>query len=67
MSTVIAAPVDRLLYKPEEAAEALSLGRSTVYELMAAGALKYVKQGRCRRIRRSDLEAYVDHLEPLPH
>ncbi|MGW3592937.1 hypothetical protein [Streptomyces fungicidicus] len=32
MSTAIAAPVDRLLYKPEEAAEALAIGRSTVYE-----------------------------------
>lgn len=60
-------PVDQLLYTPEEAAAVLRYGRSTVYELMAAGVLKYVKQGRSRRIRRSDLEAYVDHLEPLPH
>lgn len=35
MSTVTAAPVDRLLYTPEQAAEALSIGRSTLYELMA--------------------------------
>lgn len=48
MSTVIAAPIDRLLYKPEEAAEALAIGRSTVYELMAEGALKYIKLGRTR-------------------
>ncbi|MFE4828363.1 helix-turn-helix domain-containing protein [Streptomyces sp. NPDC056672] len=60
-------PADQLLYTPKEAAAVLRYGRSTVYELMAAGVLKYVKQGRCRRIRRSDLEAYVNHLEPLPH
>ncbi|WP_374986555.1 helix-turn-helix domain-containing protein [Streptomyces fradiae] len=57
-------PVEPLLYKPEEAAKALGLGRSTVYELMAAGVLAYVKVGRCRRIRRSDLERYVAGLMP---
>lgn len=62
MSTVVATPADRLLYTPEQAAEALAIGRSTLYELMAAGAVKFVKLGRCRRIRRSDLEAYVDGL-----
>ncbi|MET8954532.1 helix-turn-helix domain-containing protein [Streptomyces sp. NPDC004533] len=67
MSTAIAAPVDRLLYKPEEAAEALFLGRSTVYELMAEGTLKYIKLGRARRIRRGDLEAFVANLAPLPN
>lgn len=52
----------QLLYSPTEAARMLSVGRSTVYELMAAGALKYVKQGSIRRLRRRDLEAYVDAL-----
>ncbi|MFD4832610.1 helix-turn-helix domain-containing protein [Streptomyces uncialis] len=61
MSTT-APTVDRLLYKPEEAAEALAVGRSTVYELMAAGVLRYIKLGRSRRIRRSDLETYVAGL-----
>ncbi|WP_328769868.1 helix-turn-helix domain-containing protein [Streptomyces sp. NBC_00286] len=66
MSTATQA-IEPLLYTPEEAAEALRYGRSTVYELMAAGVLKYVKEGRSRRIRRSDLEAYVNSLEPLPN
>lgn len=57
-------PSDQLLYTPTEAATVLRFGRSTVYELMAEGALKYVKRGRSRRIRRSDLEAYVNALEP---
>ncbi|MEE1791414.1 helix-turn-helix domain-containing protein [Streptomyces sp. BE308] len=51
--------IEPLLYTPEEAAEALRLGRSTVYELMADGVLEYVKQGRCRRIKVSALKAYV--------
>ncbi|WP_128381090.1 helix-turn-helix domain-containing protein [Streptomyces cavernae] len=63
MSTALP-PADQLLYKPEEAAAVLRFGRSTVYELMAEGVLKYVKRGRSRRIRRSDLEAYVNSLEP---
>ncbi|WTO35919.1 helix-turn-helix domain-containing protein [Streptomyces achromogenes] len=67
MSTVTAASVDRLLYTPEQAAEALSIGRSTLYELMAKGVVKYIKLGRCRRIRRADLETYVAGLAPLPN
>ncbi|MFE4912482.1 helix-turn-helix domain-containing protein [Streptomyces sp. NPDC056652] len=51
--------IEPLLYTPEEAAEALRLGRSTVYELMADGALEYVKQGRSRRIKVATLKAYV--------
>ncbi|MBW8800674.1 MAG: helix-turn-helix domain-containing protein, partial [Streptomyces sp.] len=39
----------QLLYTPEEAAKVLRFGRSTVYELMATGDLKYVKRGRSRR------------------
>ncbi|MCX4590289.1 helix-turn-helix domain-containing protein [Streptomyces sp. NBC_01549] len=66
MSTALSS-ADQLLYTPEDAAKVLRYGRSTVYELMAEGALKYIKRGRSRRIRRSDLEAYVDSLEPLPN
>ncbi|MFJ3527288.1 helix-turn-helix domain-containing protein [Streptomyces sp. NPDC090132] len=61
MSTAVR-PVEPLLYTPEEAAEALRLGRSTVYELMADGVLAFVKQGRCRRIKVDVLKAYVDNL-----
>ncbi|MFD7499969.1 helix-turn-helix domain-containing protein [Streptomyces sp. NPDC059850] len=61
MSTVIA-PVMPLLYTPEEAAEALRIGRSTIYELMADGTLKYVMRGGSRRIRVADLETFVAGL-----
>ncbi|MFI1867396.1 helix-turn-helix domain-containing protein [Streptomyces jumonjinensis] len=54
--------IEPLLYTPEEAAVALRIGRSTVYELMAHGALEYVMQRSSRRIRVSDLKAYVARL-----
>ncbi|NIY66563.1 helix-turn-helix domain-containing protein [Streptomyces malaysiensis] len=60
--TTATRPVAPLLYTPEEAAKALRVGRSTVYELMADGTLKFVKRGRSRRIRVTDLETYVASL-----
>lgn len=62
MSTTHTALNDRLLYRPTEAAEILSVGRSTVYELLAEGALKCTKVRGSLRIRRSDLERYVANL-----
>lgn len=67
MNSTAPALIDPLLYTPEEAATVLRFGRSTVYELMANGELKFVKRGRSRRIKRSDLEAFVDSLEPQPN
>ncbi|AZK94846.1 MULTISPECIES: helix-turn-helix domain-containing protein [Streptomyces] len=64
MSALSAVPGDRLLYKPEDAADVLSIGRSTLYELMAEGIVKYIKVGRIRRIRRRDLEEFVNSLTP---
>jgi excisionase family DNA binding protein len=40
----------RLLYRPEEAAAVLGLGRTKVYELMASGELRSVKVGGARRV-----------------
>ena len=40
-------------------AKHLSLSRSKLYQLMDSGRLPYVKLGRCRRIRWSDVEALV--------
>lgn len=68
MSATMTAPAERLLYKPEQAAEVLGVGRSFVYELMAAGELEYVELSRrCRRIRRSALEKYVANLDSQTH
>jgi excisionase family DNA binding protein len=62
MSTPTAAPTSQLLYTPTEAAVVLSVGRSTVYELMAAGQLPFVQVRRVRKIRRADLERFVADL-----
>lgn len=50
---------DQLLYKPEEAAQVLGLGRSKVFQLMAAGQIESVVIGRSRRVPRESLLAFV--------
>jgi excisionase family DNA binding protein len=51
---------DPILLTPTEAARALGIGRSNLYELMQQGVLEYVHIGACRRIptdARSELGA----------
>lgn len=52
----------QLLFKPEQAAVVLGIGRSKVFELMARGDLASVQIGRARRIPRESLEDYVRRL-----
>ncbi|MFI7438665.1 helix-turn-helix domain-containing protein [Nonomuraea indica] len=52
----------RFLVTVPEAAEALAISRAKLYQLMASGALIYVQIGRSRRIRVSDLEAFIAAL-----
>lgn len=54
--------MDKLLLTPEEAAELLSVGRSTIYDLIRLNMVRSVKIGRARRIPRAALVAYVDHV-----
>lgn len=42
--------IEPLLLRVEDAAEALALSRTKVYELMASGELESVKLGRSRRV-----------------
>ncbi len=49
----------RLLARPEEAAELLGVGRSTIYELMRAGELPVVHIGRAARIPVQELRHWV--------
>ena len=53
---------DQLLVTPEEAARRLSVGRTTIYELMASGELQSVNIGRCRRVPVSSLSSFVSKL-----
>lgn len=59
------APDDRLLLTPEDAARRLSIGRTTLFELVSSGRLEAVRVGRSRRIRTSALRRFVDELPTL--
>lgn len=52
-----------LLYRPVDAARALNLSRSTVFDLMRAGRIRSVKEGRIRLIPASAIREYVSLLE----
>lgn len=49
------------LLKPREVAAILSVSRSHVYQLISSGQIPSVRVGeRTVRVRRSDLEAYIE-------
>jgi excisionase family DNA binding protein len=54
--------MEKLLLTPEEAAELLSVGRTTVYDLIRLGALASVKIGKARRVPADAVRQYVDRL-----
>ena len=51
-----------ILLTPTEAAQALGIGRSKLYELMQAGVVESVHIGACRRIPADALEELVTRL-----
>ncbi len=53
---------DPILLTPTEAATALGIGRSKLYQLLQAGVLESVHIGTCRRIPAQALTALVDRL-----
>ena len=52
----------RILYSVEDAAEVLSIGRSTLYTLIQTNQIVSVKVGHRRLIPRSSLERYEAQL-----
>jgi excisionase family DNA binding protein len=58
--------IDKLLYTPLEAAHALGISRSTLYELLARGAIDSVRIGASRRIPADCLRRYVASLTDDP-
>lgn len=46
----------------EQVTEILNIGRTTVYELINSGELPSITIRRCRRVLRSDLDAYIARL-----
>jgi excisionase family DNA binding protein len=65
-STDTRSTVDKLLYTPVEAAHALGVSRSTVYELIASHVLASVRIGSCRRVPVEALRSYVRKLSTKP-
>lgn len=51
--------VKRALVPVTEAATYLSVSRSTVYNLMDSGQLRWVKIGKSRRVRWEDVEKLI--------
>jgi excisionase family DNA binding protein len=54
---------ETLLLTPEEAAQVLRVGRTTLYALIQDGHLRPVHIGRSCRLSRAELERYVERLE----
>jgi excisionase family DNA binding protein len=55
--------MDKLLYRPKEAAKVLNISRDKLYDLMRSGRLNSVKDGRARFITADALTTYVRLLE----
>ena len=53
-------PLEPLLVRVEEAARLLSLARSTVYEMLDAGAIPSVRWGTARRIPVDALRTWIE-------
>ncbi|HZL03757.1 MAG TPA: helix-turn-helix domain-containing protein [Cellulomonas sp.] len=65
--TVDETPRPRMMLSVAEVAAELGCGRDTVYTLLASGQLPSVLVGeRLRRIRRPDLERYIEGLPTSP-
>lgn len=51
--------MDRLLLRPTEAAEAIGIGRSKIYELLASGDLPSIRIGGSVRVPVDALRAWI--------
>lgn len=58
--------MERLLLNIPEVAHLLGISRAKVYMLIGEGRLPSVKLDRSRRVRREDLDTFVNQLEEAP-
>ena len=56
----LAEVVGKEILAPEELAVVLGCGRTTAYRLIAEGEIPSFTIGRLRRVRRSDVDAFVE-------
>jgi excisionase family DNA binding protein len=59
MDTTKVVEVEQTYFRPEEAAEYLRLGRTTMYMMLKQGVLPSVTHGKTRIVRRVDLDNYI--------
>lgn len=52
--------MEKLLLRPLEAAQAIGIGRSKVYELLASGELPSIRIGGSVRVPLDALRAWID-------
>ncbi len=53
-------PVERILYRPSEAAEACGVSRARMYELLASGEVPSIKVGSVKRVPVDKLQEWVE-------
>jgi excisionase family DNA binding protein len=59
METVKVVEVEQSYFRPEEAAEYIRVGRTTMYSLLKLGIIPSITEGRVRIVRKADLDAYI--------
>jgi excisionase family DNA binding protein len=57
---------ERIAYTPREACEALRIGRTKLYELLAGRKIKAVALGGKTLIPRAEVERFLSELPPIP-
>jgi excisionase family DNA binding protein len=57
----------RVMLTPEQAAEALGIGRTTVFALIKNGELRSLLIGRLRRVPADEIDAYTERLTTQQH
>ncbi len=55
--------MDKLLYRPREAATALGISKTVLYGLIRANKIRSIKDGKLRFITADALREYVQALE----
>jgi excisionase family DNA binding protein len=60
MHPYLQAEQTKRLLSAEDLARELGLGRTTAYSLLWSGTIPSMKVGRLRKVRREDLEAYIE-------
>ncbi len=55
--------MDKLLYRPKEAAVALGISKTVLYELIRTNRIRSIKDGKFRFITADALSEYVRTLE----